>query len=62
VPEREFRSGGPSPKHTGDARGHDVDDPAKRYTLTNDQTGRVIRQIGSVCAELEAAAEKLSKR
>ena len=62
MPERESKPGGPNRKDTGDDKGYEVDDLAKKYGLSNDQASRLIRQIGSDRAKLEAAAEKLSKR
>ena len=60
--ERESNPGGPNRKHVGDGKGYDVDDLALKYGITNDQASRLIRQIGTDRAKLEAAAEKLNKR
>ena len=62
MPERESQPGGPNRKRTGDDKGYEVDDLAKKFGLSNDQASRLIRQIGSDRAKLEAAAEKLTKR
>ena len=62
MPERESKQGGPDRKHLGGDEGYDVDDLAKKHGISNDQASRLIRQIGTDRAKLDAAAEKLNKR
>ena len=62
MPERESKRGGPDRKHEGSGKGYEVDELAKKHGISNDQASRLIRQIGTDRAKLDAAAEKLVKR